>query len=76
MKVAEDGLGFSTVARLAWAVAVGREKKLGLIRDIYFGLCTGMANGNRGSGMEPLTGRCPDTGTAQWRSGCSRARAA
>lgn len=51
----EEGFGFGTIRRLAGPLLLRREKTFGRLRDNCFGLCTGMANGNRKVGVEPLT---------------------
>ena len=55
VSIAEKGLGFRKKLRLAWILLFRREKALAALRDNFFGLCTGMANGNREAGVEPLT---------------------
>ncbi|MEA2560049.1 MAG: hypothetical protein QOH06_1553 [Acidobacteriota bacterium] len=55
LKIGKKGIGIFTGLRLVWTFLVRREKNLGLLRDNFFGLCTGMANGNRGRRVEPLT---------------------
>lgn len=55
LKAAEKGVGLIRGARLLWTFLIRREKTFGLVRDNFFGLCTGMANENRKKGVVPLT---------------------
>lgn len=55
LKAGEKGIGLLRGARLLWTLLIRREKTFGIVRDNFFGLCTGMANGNREKGVEPLT---------------------
>ena len=57
LETVEDGIGLKQGLRLGWNfLRPGRrEKNLGLLRDNFFGLSTGMANGNHNRDAEPLT---------------------
>lgn len=53
-KMKEKGLSLGMKVKLL-RMAVRLEKTLSPVTDNFFGLCTGMANGNRKRGVEPLS---------------------